>query len=449
MKSITFALSIYLYLLALFIYLYFTSGKSNAQEQLANHSKSLPKDSIINSLIHTLDTYYVLSEKGKEMGNVLKKHLKAGVYNSITDPSLLASRLEKDIKSVYDDKHLYIFYDPEFEHNQQASQTEQGKKEAKIQELEYEKTKNFMFTSAKILPRNIGYVQFNGFVDQVEQAEPTVTAAFAFLAHTDALIIDLRFNGGGSPAMVEQIESYFFKEKIHMSDIHERFTNKTISYYADPAKAKGISLAMPLYILTSKRTFSAAEDFSYSMQQIKRAQVIGDTTAGGAHPTRLIALKEGFVAHIPFARSINPYTKNNWEGSGVIPDIPVQSSKAFEKTLERIYLKQLAESQNDKQKRSIAWQINALKTSDETFIPVEILSSFCGEYQGGLKIFLRNGNLYCRNAERGNDIFRLIPLNEHLFTLDENVQVEFVEENKTVKLRMHFIDGNSRDKSRL
>src|SRR5690606_25786967 len=132
---------------------------------------------------------------------------------------------------------LYIFYDPEFEYNQQASQTEQGKKEAKIQELEYERTKNFMFTSAKILPRNIGYVQFNGFVDQVEQAEPTVTSAFAFLAHTDALIIDLRFNGGGSPAMVEQIESYFFKEKIHMSDIHERFNNKTISYYADPAKA--------------------------------------------------------------------------------------------------------------------------------------------------------------------------------------------------------------------
>lgn len=437
MKNITFAL---------LIYFSFTSNISNAQQLASNHNNKLPKDSIINSLIHTLDTYYVMTEKGKEMGNVLKKNLKAGTYNSITDPSQLASRLEKDIKSVYDDKHLYVFYDPGFEQNQQASQTE---KEAKTRELEYEKAKNFMFTSAKILPRNIGYIQLNGFVDQVEQAEPTATAAFGFLAHTDALIIDLRFNGGGSPAMVEQLESYFFKEKTHMSDIYERSTNKTTSFYADPAKSKGISLMMPVYILTSKRTFSAAEDFSYSMQQIKRAQVIGDTTAGGAHPTRPIALKGGFVAQIPFARSINPYSKNNWEGTGVIPDIPVQSSNALEKAMEGIYLKQLAKSTNDKQKRSIEWQINALKASPENFIPAESLSKFCGEYQGGLKIYLRNGNLYCMNAERGDDIFRLAPLNEHLFAMDENVQVEFIEENKTIKLRMHFIDGNSRDKARL
>lgn len=449
MRNMTFGLSIYLYLIALFIYLYVTSCNSNAQEQVVNQIERLPKDSIINSLIHTLDTYYVLTEEGKEMGNVLKKHLKAGAYNSITDPSLLASRLEKDIKSVYDDKHLYVFYDPGFEQNQQGIQTEDAKNEARMRELEYEKAKNFMFTSAKILPRNIGYVQLNGFVDQVEQAEPTATAAFGFIAHTDALIIDLRFNGGGSPEMVEQLESYFFKEKTHMSDIYERSNNKTTSFYADPVKSKGISLVMPVYILTSKRTFSAAEDFSYSMQQIKRAQVIGDTTAGGAHPTRPIALKGGFVAQIPFARSINPYSKNNWEGSGVIPDIPVQSSNALEKAMEGIYLKQLAASTNDKQKRSIEWQINALKASPENFIPMETLSKFCGEYQGGLKIYLRNGNLYCMNAERGNDIFRFAPLNEHLFVMDENVQVEFIEENKTIKLRMHFIDGNSRDKARL
>lgn len=440
MKNITFAL---------LVYFSFTSNISNAQQLAVNHNNKLQKDSIIYSLIHTLDTYYVLNEKGKQMGNLLKKQLKEGAYNSITDPSLLASRLEKDIKSVYDDKHLYVFYDPEFEQNQQASQTEQAKIEAKTRELEYEKSKNFMFTSAKILPRNIGYVQLNGFVDQVEQAEPTATAAFAFLAHTDALIIDLRFNGGGSPAMVEQLESYFFKQRTHMSDIYERSTNKTTSFYADPAKAKGISIAMPVYILTSKRTFSAAEDFSYSMQQIKRAQVIGDTTAGGAHPTRPIALKGGFVAQIPFARSINPYSKSNWEASGVIPDIPVQSSNALEKAMEGIYLKQLAASTNDKQKRSIEWQINALKASPENFIPMETLSKFCGEYQGGLKIYLRNGNLYCMNAERENDIFRLTPLKENLFTMDENVQVEFIEENQTIKLRMHFIDGNSRDKARL
>jgi hypothetical protein len=186
------------------------------------------------------------------------------------------------------------------------------------------------------------------------------------------------------------------------------------------------------------------------MQQIKRAQVVGDTTAGGAHPTKPYVLKGGFVAEIPFARSINPYSKKNWEGSGLIPDIPVQSSKALEKALEQIYLKEMAYAINDKQKRSIAWQINSLNSAFEYSVSTDVLKKYCGEYQGGLNIYMQNGNLYCRNAERGNDVYKLIPLSNSMFTLDENAHVEFIEEeNKNIKLRMHFVDGNDRDKARL
>jgi len=207
---------------------------------------------------------------------------------------------------------------------------------------------------------------------------------------------------------------------------------------------------MPVYILTSKRTFSAGEDFSYSMQQIKRAQVVGDTTAGGAHPTRPYPLKGGFVAEIPYARSVNPYSKKNWEGIGVIPDLPVPSSKALEKAMETIYWKELAASTNDKEKRSIQWQINALQASSDRVISSELLGKFCGEYEGGLKIMLRQDNLYCNNAERDHDSYKLVALSTHLFVLDENAQVEFIEEEgKPVKLRMHFIDGNIRDKMRI
>ena len=433
----------------IFVYFAFTTI-SDAQAQTVNQKEILPNDSIINSLITTLNTYYVLSDKGKEMASVLKKQMKAGAYNLILNPSQLAVALEKDIKSVYADKHLSIFYDPKFEQNQEVNLSDQVKKKELDNELGYERAHNFMFTTAKILPRNIGYVQLNGFVDLVEQAEPTATAAFSFLAHTNAIILDLRFNGGGNPKMVQQVESYFFKNKTHMSDIQERFNNKTTTFYTDPAKTKGISLTMPIYILTSKRTFSAGEDFSYSMQQIKRAQVVGDTTAGGAHPTRLYSLKGGFFAEIPFARSLNPYSKKNWEGTGVLPDLPVQSSKALEKALEAIYLKELATTTNDKEKRSIQWQINALKASHENFIQMDLLEKFCGEYQGGLKIYLKHGTLYCRNAERDYDVYGLVPINTRLFILDENVQVEFIEEeNKNIKIRMHFIDGNLRDKMRL
>lgn len=434
----------------IFVYLVFTISISYAQKQVVNQKENQQNDSIIHSLITILDTYYVLSDKGREMTNILKKQIKARAYKSILNPDELATTLEKDIKSVYPDKHLSIFYDPEFEQNLKASPSKKDKKNELDNELAYERAHNFMFTTVKILPRNIGYVQLNGFADLIEQAEPTATAAFSFLAHTNAIIVDLRFNGGGNPKMVQQVESYFFKNKTHMSDIQERFNNKTTTFYTDPAKAKGISLTMPVYILTSKRTFSGGEDFSYSMQQIKRAQIVGDTTAGGAHPTRPISFKGGFVAEIPYAQSMNPYSKKNWEGTGVIPDLPVQSSRALEKALETIYLKELAISTNDKEKRSIQWQINALKASHENSNQIDLLEKFCGEYQGGLQIYLKHGSLYCRNSERDNDIFWLVPINTHLFILDENVQAEFIEEgNQNIKLRMHFIDGNLRDKTKL
>jgi hypothetical protein len=421
----------------------------NAQEQ-AIKKQSLHNDAVVNSLIKTLSNYYILSDKGEKMIKVLRRQMNAGVYALVVDPNELATKLEKDLKSIYEDRHLHIYFDPEFVRSQAANVNIQQKKKELDDELAYERAHNFMFISAKVLPRNIGYVQINGFTNFVEVAERTAYAAFSFLMHTDAIVLDLRFNGGGSPEMVGQVESYFFKARTHMSDIHERSNNKTKSFYTDPAKTRGITLDMPVYILTSKRTFSAGEDFSYSMQQVKRAQIVGDTTAGGAHPTSSYALADGFVADVPNAQSINPYSKQNWEGTGVLPDLPVSSSRALEKALEIIYRQQLAVSSNDKQKRSIQWQINALNASSDTYIGTQELSKFCGEYEGGLTIFLKNGALYCNNAERDHDVYKLIPLNPKLFMLDENVQVEFMDqERNNSKLRMHFIDGNVRDKMKL
>jgi hypothetical protein len=429
--------------------LVFISTIINAQEQEIK-KQSLHNDAVVNSLIETLNKYYILSDMGEKMINVLKKHMNAGVYAHVVDPSELATKLETDLKSIYEDRHLKIYFDPEFERSQAANVDSKVKKKELDDELAYERAHNFMFISAKVLPRNIGYLQINGFANFVEEAERTASGAFSFLMHTDAIVLDLRFNGGGNPEMVRQVESYFFESRTHMSDIHERSSNKTTSFYTDPAKTRGIKLNMPVYILTSKRTFSGGEDFSYSMQQVKRGQVVGDTTAGGAHPTSSYPLANGFVADVPNAQSINPYSKKNWEGTGVLPDLPVSSSKALEKALEMIYRKQLAVSSNDKQKRSIQWQINALNASSDTYIGTEVLSKFCGEYQGGMKIYLKNGALYCNNAERDHDVFKLVPLNERLFTLDENVQVEFVyQESNSPKLRMHFIDGNIRDKMKL
>jgi hypothetical protein len=86
----------------------------------------------------------------------------------------------------------------------------------------------------------------------------------------------------------------------------------------------------PVYVLTSHETFSGGEDFGYTLQAQGRAQVIGETTGGGAHPTRMIPISETLAVSVPFARSVNPVTGTNWQGTGVVPDTEVPADQAYD-----------------------------------------------------------------------------------------------------------------------
>lgn len=145
---------------------------------------------------------------------------------------------------------------------------------------------NFGLNKVEILDGNIGYLPVYSFTSFTEWARPSFFSALRFLSGTRALIIDMRFNGGGSPEMVSQMGSYFFPVRTPFTTIENRVRDSTFVYWADPDKADGLHLSLPVYILTSHSTFSAAEDFNYSMQQAKRALIVGDTAGGGAHPAR-------------------------------------------------------------------------------------------------------------------------------------------------------------------
>jgi hypothetical protein len=148
------------------------------------------------------------------------------------------------------------------------------------QQMEHD---NCAFRKVEILPNNIGYIKFDGFMD-ASFCGPTVTAAMGFVAHTDAIIFDLRQNGGGQPAMVTLIASYLFDEPTHLIDIYNRkedstTQNWTLSYLPGPRLTK-----QPVFVLTSERTFSGAEEFAFDLKNQKRATIVGETTGGGAHP---------------------------------------------------------------------------------------------------------------------------------------------------------------------
>ncbi|OQP44861.1 hypothetical protein A4H97_10915 [Niastella yeongjuensis] len=408
---------------------------------------------LIDSLQQSLYRNYIYPDTAAKMIRYVEAEFKKGAYAAISDPQTLAIQLQQDLQKAHRDGHFRIIFDPRFDREQsdtvgRAARQKQGDSMNLVRSLE----DNFTFREIKILEGNIGYLLFNGFSGFVNEARPTITAAFRFLSNTKGLIIDMRSNSGGSPQMVTQIESYFFPEKTHLNDIVNRLEGKTDEHWTDPAKADGLILKMPIYILTSRRTYSAAEDFTYGMQSVKRAIIVGERTGGGAHPARPFSLGQGFIAFIPFARSLNPYTHTDWEGTGVVPDIPVAANKAIEAARLAILTERLNKASSDVDKRSAQWEINEmLANQTEVIKDSASLSSYTGTYQGGLVFYVNQSGLYCRNAEVGNRVFKLTFISGNRFILDENVQVEFVKDNqgKFSSIKMWWRDGRVSDKSKV
>ena len=240
---------------------YLCNGQTNRPPTL-----NLPQ--LVDSITRSLNQHYIFPQQAQRMSLYLQEQVRKHAYASLANvPNELVKRLQADLSTVHHDPHLFVDYNPAFapagpaNPSSAEAETSQAKK--------YWQANNYLFKKVEILPGNIGYLPFTGFVPDLAGAQPTITAALQFVVHTSALIIDLRENMGGSPEMVSLLESYFFQEKTHMNDLINRSTNDTTVFYADPAKVQHLTLSMPIYILTSHRTFSGAEDFAYAMQMAK------------------------------------------------------------------------------------------------------------------------------------------------------------------------------------
>jgi len=180
------------------------------------------------------------------------------------------------------------------------------------------------------LPGNIAYLELGGFLN-AETSGDALAAAMTLVADSDALIVDLRRNGGGDPATVALISSYLFDgEPVHLNDLYYRWSGQTQQYWTHawvPGKRYGAD--KPVYVLTSGRTFSAAEEFTNNLKTLRRATIVGATTGGGANPGDVFKLAEHVGVFIPTGRAINPITKTNWEGTGVTPDVAVPQEQAL------------------------------------------------------------------------------------------------------------------------
>src|SRR5262245_10656678 len=290
---------------------------------------------VIDGAVAKLNEFYVFPETAKKMAEAVQARLKSGAYDAITDAEDFAAKLTEDLLAISHDKHLGVNFSaqviPKREPGANPPPDPATQEQRRAQVL---RRNNCAFEKVEWLPSNIGYLKFNGFAGP-ELCGPTVTTAMNFLANVDALIIDLRGNGGGSPEMVAYICSYLFTERTHLNDLYNRKEDKTTEFWTKDVPGPRLA-KQPVFVLTSKRTFSGAEEFTYNLKSLKRATIIGETTGGGAHPVSAHPIDEHFVIGVPFARAVNPITHTNWEGVGVAPDVKVPAADALATALKLV-----------------------------------------------------------------------------------------------------------------
>ncbi|MDR3447499.1 S41 family peptidase [Dyella sp.] len=280
--------------------------------------------SVVQTLIGALDNY-VFSAKAKSIQAYLRAH--EAVYMRIDNAEALASRLTDDLRSIGNDKHFRVRYS-DVADAESSTETDQAEM---LREHEAEEANAMGIRSVTRLPGNVGYLKLSYFSNDPESSN-IVAAAMWLLQGSDALIIDLRHNQGGTTSMLDDLLAYFFVDQQKLRSVSTRSLGKISveNGYTSLYTPAPRFIDKPLFVLTDSRTFSAGEECAYDLQALKRATLVGETTAGGANPGSDHDLGNRFEVFIPTGLVSNPITKANWEGVGVTPDVPVSAAMALE-----------------------------------------------------------------------------------------------------------------------
>jgi hypothetical protein len=300
------------------------------------------RKAVIVELSSQLKANYVFPDVAAQVATALAAKEASGGYTQATDSEAFADALSSDLRSIGRDGHFRVAYDPRFRASPPNTVPDAETLERMRQEIS---SRSFGVERVERLPGNIGYFELRGF-GPTSIVAPAISAAMTLLSGTDALILDLRRNGGGEPETVAWLMSHFFApgDERHLNDLYFRTGDSTRQYWT--TSAAGPRYMRPVYVLTSARTFSGGEECAYDFQTQKRAKIVGETTGGGANPGDGYAIGRGYAAFIPNGRAINPITKTNWEHVGVTPDIAVPAADA-QKVAHAAILRELLAASKD------------------------------------------------------------------------------------------------------
>jgi hypothetical protein len=382
------------------------------------------RQAVVLDVVRIAREKYVLPELGGQIAQAIQAKQEQGGYNHILEASQLVDTLTSDLRQASNDQHWQVSYDSKLTSAQYA---DEDAIDAEALDLLKEKLRKSNFGIAKVehMPGNIGYVDLHGFAwIGFPGAGDSIVAAMQLVAYCDALIFDMRQNRGGEVETLQLYLSYLVNDDPrHYDTFHYRPTDEYQqfwTYHYVPGKRMP---DVPIYILTSTSTGSGGEAFAYILKNLRRATVIGETTLGAAHTTDMEIVQENFQVEFPSGRSISPFTKGDWEGTGVVPDLSVSREDAM--SVAHLYaLEQLIKQcKDDRQKRLLDWDLEIAKNQ---YAPVAVeettLSRYIGQY-GDRAFTLVDGSLVY--SRQGLSTTKLVPLSKNRFRFDDLIKFEF------------------------
>ncbi len=414
-----------------------TCAQQNAIKPVAHNELN----TIIDSVAVIVERYYIKPEIGKQIANRIRTKHKNGHYDNITNPQILNDSLREDLRAINGDLHMNMVYRSPREVITNSTEA--------IQVNETGLWTNYGLSEIKVLDGNIGYLKIKHFTQHqyLEDIKPVITSAIESLKNTDALLIDVRNNGGGFEDMVAYYISYFFDSKtpIHLSDYRCTLHNHTYGISTDP-NVSGTKLPKTkLYVLVNANTGSAAESFAYMLKHLGRATIIGETTIGAGNGASQHRINDRFSIQVSSEETINAITKTSFEKVGVVPHIQTTSAQAFNKGY-KLALEYAKENNKRNIHPSNYENLTAFIVTPKkhTNVNTKDYLKYIGNYKNGnihIVITLENGVLYGQMKPKRSKM-ELTQLEDHIFKVGEiKERIQFVLNKKGEVIQLRGIDS--------